>query len=112
MQKSARPTGYDIYQKGANQNSSFCYFIVWATGFIEFFRVWQSNRDRIVGFVGREILKKDDQWTYNYNNMKEFHILTTTALFHHKYYSYVSQNKKYRNFVALNIVTKLPINGL
>ena len=58
------------------------------------FRVWQQNRDRLVGFQARSVVQTGNGWAYvstGGGNVQS--VLLTTALFHHIYYSYVSCRK-------------------
>ena len=54
------------------------------------FRVWQENRDRLVGFPGRYHAwdKENFSWNYNSNYSCELSMVLTGAAFYHKYYSY------------------------
>ena len=55
------------------------------------FRVWQQNRDRLVGFQARSAVQSGNGWAYvSAGSGNKQSVLLTTALFHHIYYSYVS----------------------
>ena len=63
-----------------------------------YFRVWKENRDRLVGFLGRSVIrtKKEDvlekgEYRYGLSWLKNQRLLLTTGVFHHIYYSYVSE---------------------
>ena len=56
-----------------------------------YYRVWQQNRDRLVGFMARGAVNSGNGWAYmatGSGNVQS--VLLTNALFHHIYYSYVS----------------------